>query len=336
MATSVPTDPPTLPIESAEGFPHDARCCVCHEPSEDNVTMCGGGHNACRTCADRCVALSQNCPMCRERVMRTDGNGFVRNLGLNNLVADFLWQCPNHKNGCSLKCKAIPMSEHMTTCDFRPAKCTVDGCEWEGMHSQLEAHMTDVDHSRFLVQTVVALNGKLDTFASDIKVIKTAMSAMVTHIKEIKSDMVTSRNAVMNNTISNTQLIKNKLDTAASVHGAIQNQLGGINSVVQTQHRSLQAIEQRQVEAGPTPRIPSARTARRHASAAATAAANKEEIEKLTKQKRDAELQLEDAHKRLKHFDPLFEASTPTHEPSASASVFRRSIDEDEDEDELS
>ncbi len=157
-------NPAELPIESFDDLPVDAQCMICFQPSLDNVSMCGEGHNACRTCANAhwrntlFSDTSKQCPKCRSPLIKPDGQ-WMRNTALNNLVAEFQVKCPHAQYGCPFKAKMPQVKAHIDvecgTCKYEPMKCKVISCDWQGAKCKWHDHLKEVDHGRHLVDAIL-------------------------------------------------------------------------------------------------------------------------------------------------------------------------------------
>lgn len=145
-----------LPIDSFDGLPEDMLCCVCLQPSLDNVACCTNGHNACRTCA---VQLTNRCPQACGPLLAN----FVTNVPLNSLVRETQLKCPNVAGGCSSKVKIGDMRAHAVVCNHREVACPcaaardggVLGCTWKGPYADLAQHMREVDHDQYIVDVLL-------------------------------------------------------------------------------------------------------------------------------------------------------------------------------------
>jgi len=150
-----------FPLESFDDLPEDALCVICQMPALDNVTMCLKGHNACRPCANKLVASEHggSCASCRGTLHRPHvagmGQTWISNTALNNMVKDFQIKCPNVKRGCSHRCKATSMHEHIEACEYREIACKCSGCTWKGPACKWHQHMQDQDHGKYLVDMML-------------------------------------------------------------------------------------------------------------------------------------------------------------------------------------
>jgi hypothetical protein len=156
-----------LPYESYDHLPDDALCVICQMPNLDNVSMCVRGHNACRTCANRWVGSnnenSDKCASCRTPLHRPhvagQGNVWVTNTVLNNMVDSFQIKCPNVNKGCTHTCKLTDMRGHVDKCEWREIACKCSGCTWKGPVCKWHDHMKEVDHGCYLVDMLLFTQG---------------------------------------------------------------------------------------------------------------------------------------------------------------------------------
>tara|TARA_B110000902_G_scaffold203768_1_gene231657 strand:+ start:253 stop:1413 length:1161 start_codon:yes stop_codon:yes gene_type:complete len=164
----------TLPLACFDDVPEDFLCCVCQVPRSDNVTLCAGMHNACRECANTMRNDRSTCPMCNIEFMRPGGT-WLANRAINSVVAEVLLSCANKEHGCTHRCKIAELDAHMAVCAYAmvPCPCATaggegQGCAWRGRRSQLDAHLTEVDHSRWLVGLIMGSNDRLARVASRV------------------------------------------------------------------------------------------------------------------------------------------------------------------------
>ena len=97
-----------LPLASFDGLPEDMLCCVCQQPSLDNIACCASGHNACRDCADRLT--NGRCPQNCGPLVKPSGN-WMRNVPLNSLVRETQLKCGHE--ACDQKLKLCEIKGHM-------------------------------------------------------------------------------------------------------------------------------------------------------------------------------------------------------------------------------
>ena len=149
-----------LPLDSFDGLPEDMLCCVCQQPSLDNVMCCASGHNACRTCAG--MLTNRRCPQSCGPLLKPNGGDWMRNVPLNSLMRETQLKCPNVAGGCDHKLKISAMAAHVAVCEHRQVRCPCAharegaiGCQWNGPHCQLAAHMRAVDHSKYMVDILL-------------------------------------------------------------------------------------------------------------------------------------------------------------------------------------
>jgi len=187
-----------LPLESFEDLPDDALCVICQQPSTDNVSMCLKGHNACRTCATKWVnsdnANYDKCASCRVLLHRPyvpgQGNVWVSNMVLNNLVDTFQIKCANVKVGCTHMCKLTEMSEHMKACEWREMACKCSGCTWKGPVCKWHQHMQDQDHGCHLVDMLLFTQGVCATMVEKFEAAEAVSAKFQTeHFQPLKTQI---------------------------------------------------------------------------------------------------------------------------------------------------
>ena len=304
---SVSADEPTsvaaalrlLPLNTSNGFPTDGCCCICYDPSDDNMSMCTSGHNACRTCALNTVRDRTTCPVCRVPfTKRPDGSvHLVSNKVLNNLITDMHIACPHSK--CSFNCTVFKMPTHVGTCTHKPVDCTVPGCRWHGTRGELQDHLSNVDHSHLLVQSLLAVTSKVEGAIKEIGEIKTS-------IKDVKETVSTEFEKLRQQLTrevktSHDTLLQQACTARISILDRIDQRSIALPGVVVTlQHQTQQLQEIATTQRNPVAPAPSDRTARRHRQHGREAT--------------DARQELEEASKKLKLYETRFgplEAANP-------------------------
>jgi rubredoxin len=157
----------TLPLACFDDVPEDFLCCVCQVPRSNNVTLCVGMHNACRECADTMRNDRASCPMCNTEFMRPGGT-WLTNRAINSAVAEVLLSCANKEHGCTHRCKLAELDAHAAVCEYATVPCPCasaggegGGCAWRGRRSQLDAHLVEVDHSRWIVGLMQESNDRV-------------------------------------------------------------------------------------------------------------------------------------------------------------------------------
>lgn len=153
-----------LPLASFDGLPEDMLCCVCQQPSLDNIACCASGHNACRDCADRLT--NGRCPQNCGPLVKPSGN-WMRNVPLNSLVRETQLKCGHE--ACDQKLKLCEIKGHMKACEYRPVTCPCAGladglgCDWKGPACALTAHLRETDHSKYAIDLALTHQRQLVT-----------------------------------------------------------------------------------------------------------------------------------------------------------------------------
>jgi hypothetical protein len=192
------TDIGELPMSAYEHLGQDALCAICYQPSQDNVSMCKQGHNACRTCADKVwnSQFADKCPIgCSE--LHRPGGAWVSNRALNEVIKVTPFKCPNSEGGCKHSSRLSEMKAHTDDCGYEEVACQVRACKWRGPKCKWSEHMDEVDHSRSFVDMLLFTQHTIVTADKELKETKAELTALK-QATEHKDDAVDKRLGVLN------------------------------------------------------------------------------------------------------------------------------------------
>jgi hypothetical protein len=93
-------------------------------------------HPICSKCRKK--VSTNKCPTCRVPY----GDEEIRCLMLEQVAAKFVTPCRYVDAGCMVRLDYERKAAHESDCEFRPVRCLINDCKWEGRPSALVAHMT--------------------------------------------------------------------------------------------------------------------------------------------------------------------------------------------------
>nr|XP_015838988.1 PREDICTED: uncharacterized protein LOC100141711 [Tribolium castaneum] len=83
----------------------------------------------------------------------------LRNIALDNLANKLTFPCENEPNGCTFKAKPLQMVNHQISCPRGTYNCPVGefvSCVWNGMGTEIEAHIEEVHSGLILKSSTVS------------------------------------------------------------------------------------------------------------------------------------------------------------------------------------
>jgi len=110
-------------------------CPVCEEICLPPTKQCDNGHLVCTACVEKLPA-PKICPSCRISL-----DHMSRSLIAEKMCASLPLPCSFKEAGCT---HAVPYEDHkahVETCDFRPFRCVLEGCEWQGPFEEFLEHI---------------------------------------------------------------------------------------------------------------------------------------------------------------------------------------------------
>ena len=233
------TDIGELPMSAYDHLGQDALCAICYQASEDNVSMCKQGHNACRTCADKVwnSRFADKCPIgCSE--LHRPGGAWVSNRALNEVIKVTPFKCPNSKGGCKHSSRLCNMKEHTETCGYEEVACQVVACKWRGPKCKLSEHMDEVNHSRYFVDMLLFTQQGIVTTDKELQATRAELTALK-QATEHKDEVVDKRLGALND------LFDNLHKTCQAIEGKVSSTRfgGGDGTSARTQRRDKQTAK---------------------------------------------------------------------------------------------
>lgn len=226
-----------LPLSASEGILEDMLCCVCQQPSLDNVSCCAQGHNACRECAEKLT--NGRCPQSCGPLVKPN-QVWMKNVPLNSLIRESQFKCGNTDHGCNHKCKIRDMKAHLLVCNYRLIDCPCSGgepgCEWRGPACELEEHLSAVDHGKYAVQLALMHRDQLGEIKKRSAALNTRFDGMVECFKASR-ERERGRDNTLQSIVSTLATIKDHTDKkdGSSVrnqqrHRQLANQVEGLKT----------------------------------------------------------------------------------------------------------
>lgn len=131
------------------------------------VYQCKNGHLYCDGCLSQLESQPHEkklCSVCRISLPSKEHR--VRSLIGDAFAATLCYHCPFRERGCSLELKLTDHDAHRKVCKFNPLRCAcpaTSGCNWEGLSSDLQAHVASI-HAQEVDYSVATRDKFLSAF----------------------------------------------------------------------------------------------------------------------------------------------------------------------------
>jgi E3 ubiquitin-protein ligase SIAH1 len=109
----------------------ELECPVCMEYMTAPIHMCESGHSICTSCRQKL----HNCPTCRKTLTNS------RNFALEALTGKEKYPCKYYEFGCEELFSPQQIATHKAKCRYKPFKCPLKNCSWEGPLATIEYHI---------------------------------------------------------------------------------------------------------------------------------------------------------------------------------------------------
>ncbi len=133
-------------------------CAICYNVMKDPTLVCASGHNFCRTCLQRAMERSKNCPTCSESITRD----LVLNLTVKKMILESQVFCYTRlllletaaaaansdekaDNATSTGCPSSSSSS--SSSKVRNVRPRVDHCTWEGKLEDAVTHFHECGYA---------------------------------------------------------------------------------------------------------------------------------------------------------------------------------------------
>lgn len=116
MSETTPNNNGGYDYEFVEPPENRYTCNICHLPSRDPYMTgkCCRGQIFCKSCLDKALSISTNCPICRVEKVAT-----FPNFQLEREIKNLNIYCTNKKKGCSWRGEISDIDHHLSKTEQR-------------------------------------------------------------------------------------------------------------------------------------------------------------------------------------------------------------------------